>query len=530
MSQQGSQGGGGGSGKKPSLRETLQELLTVDKQALKAYAEFISPFTVFYSFAVPAISMLLAAIGAYGVTFGYSVVVVPFLAMLALPMFVLALIATFTAPLLRVAASVEIRRGPVVILRPLYDIVILLTIGLPYALVWWWAGRLIALFFTLLDSVLVGPAALNIPFIPLPSPTMSVLGNAVAAAMTNALATKSLLGLQFLGINATQIVQAIEQAAQGFLSAVAGKVLACVKAYSQPVNPSGDVALGFAIEFFVIAGGYVLSRARVIRGLGSLNFVVGAVIISSLIYMIFYYYASFVSSWDCVYAVFTGQSASVPFTMGDYERAIAAAGGLGTLILIYFIGRSMIRSMPGFPRRVPLSWNIVILLISASAFAGSIWFAYAMVLVAIYLTLLWLASGDSTWFWYMVVLVPSAYFINLYLATVSSYLVGLFSFAGSFINGITIASYDAFAILVMLYILITILLLLPSLATTLSGINPGGWVLAAILIALVVLLLMQPAALFAGSTIVSSMTPTGMCIANYLLTSPSIQLPIPTCT
>ena len=526
MSQQGSQGGGGGSSKKPTLRETLQELLTADKQALRAYAEFMSPLRVFYSFITPALSMIFVAIGAFPLTFGYSVAIIPVLVLIALPTLVLALIATFTSPLLRVAANVEIRRGPVVILRPLYDVAILLTIGLPYALVWWWTGRLITLFFMILNSVITGAPPPGLQPSSISMPSMIAISHNVASAMVSALvalnSTKPILGMQIFGINFTQWLQSVEQWMSGFLSSIVSRVYACFNAYVKPMNPQLDMAFGFAIEFLVIAGGYLLSKTRVIRGLGSLNFVAGAAIISTIMASIIMLYALIVSSWNCVYSVFTGKSFTPMFDLGDFVNAINDAGALGALILIYFIGQSLVKSMPGFPRRIPLSWNIVILLISASAFAGSIWFAYAMALVAIYLTMLWLASGDSTWFWYMVVLVPSAYFINLYLAAVSSYLISLFTSADWLITIFVDASAFVFVILILLFVVLTVMLLFPSLATTVSGINPLGSGFAAALIVTTSLLITLPGALYTAIVPSAQVITGNIANAYQLLTSPTI--------
>ena len=528
MSQQGStKGGGGGSSKKPTLRETLQELLTADKQALRAYAEFMSPLRVFYSFITPALSMIFVAIGAFPLTFGYSVAIIPVLVLIALPTLVLALIATFTSPLLRVAANVEIRRGPVVILRPLYDVAILLTIGLPYALVWWWTGRLITLFFMILNSVITGAPPPGLQPSSISMPSMIAISRNVASAMVSALfasnSTKPFLSMQVFGINFTQWLQSVEQWMSGFLSSIVSRVFACMNSYTKPMNPQADMAFGFAIEFMVVAGGYILSKTRTIRGLGVVNFVAGAAIISTIMASIILLYALIGSSWNCTYAVFTGKSITAAFDLGDYINAINDAGALGALILIYFIGQTLVKSMPGFPRRIPLSWNIVILLISASAFAGTMWFAYAMVLVAIYLTFLWLASGDSTWFWYMVVLVPSTYFINLYLAAMSSYLISLFSSASWLINVFVNASAAVFAVLMILFVVLSIVSMLPSLASTVSGLNPVGGGLAAAIIVIITSLIMIPGILY--NSIISSIYQTiagNISNAYQLLTSPTI--------
>ena len=532
MSQAGGGGGGGTPGNQGGARQSrtreisLRDLLTADKQALRAYAEFMSPLRVFYSFITPALSMIFVAIGAFPLTFGYSVAIIPVLVLIALPTLVLALIATFTSPLLRVAANVEIRRGPVVILRPLYDVAILLTIGLPYALVWWWTGRLITLFFMILNAIITGAPPPGLQPSSVSMPSMIIISHNFASVFVNALivsnSTKPFFSMQVFGINFTQWLQSIEQWMSGFFSSIVSKVNTCISAGGKPMNPQADMAFGFAIEFFVIAGGYLLSRSRVIRGLGPLNFVAGTAVISTIVASILIFYALIGSAWNCVYSVFTGSSITTMFDMGDYINAINDAGALGALILIYFIGQSLVKSMPGFPRRIPLSWNIVIMLISLSAFAGTIWYAYAMVLVAIYLTFLWLASGDSTWFWYMVVLVPSAYFINLYLATMSAYLISLFSSANWLITLFVDASAAVFIVAIIAFVVLTVMLLLPSLATTVSGLNPLGGGVAAAIIVIVSLLITLPGGLYSAIAPTARIITGNIANAYQLLTSPTI--------
>ena len=532
MSQAGGGGGGGtpgnqGGARQPRTREiSLRDLLTADKQALRAYAEFMSPLRVFYSFITPALSMIFVAIGAFPLTFGYSVAIIPVLVLIALPTLVLAFIAMFTSPLLRVAANVEIRRGPVVILRPLYDVAILLTVGLPYALVWWWTGRLIALFFMILNAVITGAPPPGLQPSSVSMPSLIAISHNLASIMVSTLvapnSTKPFLSMQIFGINVTQILQNIEQWMSGFYSVIASKISTCLSAGGKPANPQLDMAFGFSLEFFIIASGYVLSRLRVVSGLGSLNFVAIAAVVSSILASIILFYALIGSAWNCAYSAFTGSQVTTMFDFGDYINAINDAGALGALILIYFIGQSLVKSMPGFPRRIPLSWNIVILLISASAFAGSIWFAYAMVFVAIYLTFLWLASGDSTWFWYMVVLVPSAYFINLYLATMSAYLISLFSSANWLITIVVDASAGVFILAIIGFVVLTIMTLLPSLATTVSGLNPLGSGFAATMIIIISLLITLPGGLYSAIVPTARIITGNIANAYQLLTSPTI--------
>ncbi len=84
--------------------------------------------------------------------FGSGSLLIAALALLVEPMFAMSLLSILTRPLITpFANAVKNAKNPV--LRPFYDYVALLTVGLPYSLAWYWEGKLLGIGLLLLSSI-----------------------------------------------------------------------------------------------------------------------------------------------------------------------------------------------------------------------------------------------------------------------------------------------------------------------------------------------------------------------------------------
>ena len=111
-----------------------------------------SPFKSFVNYMKSLAGLLLVTAIGSTFAFGSGSLLIAALALLVEPMFAMSLLSTLTRPLITpFANAVGNTKNP--ILRPFYDYVALLTVGLPYALAWYWEGKLLGIGLLLLSSV-----------------------------------------------------------------------------------------------------------------------------------------------------------------------------------------------------------------------------------------------------------------------------------------------------------------------------------------------------------------------------------------
>lgn len=177
--------GGGGKEKKSESPEkkggNTEEKFTALRQKTEATAGAIasfasmafstsvaslSPFKLFMKYIRATAGLLLLAIIGNAFAFYQGSLIVATLILLIEPMFIASLMSVFTRAFITpfanaVRGGVKIKGGKFliikrpsnVILRPLYDYIALLTVGLPYALAWYWQGKIIGIGLLMLSYV-----------------------------------------------------------------------------------------------------------------------------------------------------------------------------------------------------------------------------------------------------------------------------------------------------------------------------------------------------------------------------------------
>jgi len=400
MSQQGGsaqQGGGKGGGKKQPQRLTVAGTSFM-ASSFTMMSRFLSPYDAFLNYGQAVVALVMLTVLGNAFAFFMGGLIVAETALLIVPSFFLALLSIATGPFVKPFADAIVRSGTATvvsagrrkivirsanyIMRPVYDIFALLTVGLPYSLAWFWEGKILA------------------------------------------------TGLSLLGYltNAYYLGMAIAYYATAF--AFAGFIYTLVGSYRNKGIFGGFTNVVYAFSFiFSIYMGFILA--------------------------------------DIIFFLWTWLSKlPVSLVLPPVVTAIQfwySAGALGGFILSLLTVDAFRRVVPNV-RRVPVTWNIMALIIGATGFIGTDFYIYVIVALAIYMMMLYLISGDGTWLWYTVIAVPSAPAIAYYLGYLTKLLI-------QYTNATTVALILISAmsvVMLAIFVVIVVIIAIPAIATTVS--------------------------------------------------------------
>ena len=373
MANQSNQGGNQGGGEQKSLKERFAESIqerekweervetSWTKASLSAMSQFISPFNVFTNFGKAVLSLLMFTLLGSVIAPGVGGEMIAIYALLIEPAFIMSLVATVTAPLLSPASYAVLRANPIV--RPIYDFILLLTIGLPYALAWFWEGKV-------------------------------------------------------LGVSAI------------LLSVI-------------PVSYIGWALVFFLITFFV-AGVFMSHTMRYVGALAGAK-VSG---VSSIMSMV----GQFSTAMSIWLGALVGYIIIYFMTNGSFPLVVTAIGALGGFMLGITSITIFRRAVPSM-RYVPVTWNVVAMIIGISGLAGTLFYIYAIIAVTIYLAMLYVVSRDSSWLWYMLVAVPASPAVAYYLGFITKVLLDYGGYwLGSAIVGFVMFAFAIIAILALTFL------------------------------------------------------------------------------
>jgi hypothetical protein len=373
MSNQPNQGGGQGSGGQKSIKEKFAESIqerekweervetSWTRASLSAMSQFVSPFNVFTNFGKAVFSLLMFTLLGSVIAPGVGGMIIAIYALLIEPAFIMALVATVTAPLLSPASYAVLRANPIV--RPIYDFILLLTIGLPYALAWFWEGKI-------------------------------------------------------LGVSAILLTEI-------------------------PVSYIGWALVFFIITFFV--AGFFMSHTM--RYVGALA---GAKVsgVSSIMSMV----GQFSTAMSIWLGALVGYVVIEMMTDGSFPLIVTAIGALGGFMLGITSLTIFRRAVPSM-RYVPITWNVVAMIIGISGLAGTLFYIYAIVALTIYLAMLYVVSRDSSWLWYMLVAVPASPAVAYYLGFITKVLLDYGGYwLGSAIVDFVMFAFGVIAILALIFL------------------------------------------------------------------------------
>lgn len=145
--------------------------------------------------------------------------------------------------------------------------------------------------------------------------------------------------------------------------------------------------------------------------------------------------------------------------------------------------KSAVPKIGGERIRVPVTWNIVALLIGLSALMGTDFWVYAVAMVVIYLFMLYVISGDPVWAWYAIVAMPMSVPTAYYLGYITKLLLPL---------SLPVASLIVGAVPLAFVISVLIVLIIMTALLVFFGFSVGGFVggFVAIFIGIVMFVLM----------------------------------------
>jgi len=401
--QQGGGGGGRGGGKKQPQRLTVASASFM-ASSFTMMARFLSPYQAFLNYGQAVIALVMLTVLGNAFAFFEGGLIVAETALLIVPSFFLALLSMVTGPFVKPFADAIARSGTVTvvsagrrkivirsvnyIMRPVYDIFALLTVGLPFSLAWFWEGKILAT-------------------------GLSMLGY-----ITNA---------YFLGA-------AIAYYATAF--AFAGFIYTLVGSFRTKGIFAGFTNVVYAFSFiFSIYMGFIIAD------------------------IIFFIWMSLPSN------IFSFIAPILSFV--KLSQFWMTAGALGGFILSMLTVDAFRRVVPNI-RKVPVTWNIMALLIGATGFiAVPDFFIYVIVALAIFMMMLYLISGDGTWLWYTIIAVPSAPAIAYYLGFLTKLLI---DFTQAFTVAIILLT-ALFIVMLVIFAVIIVVIATPAIfgATISSG-------------------------------------------------------------
>jgi hypothetical protein len=297
---------------------------------LAELGEASSPFESFKNLGSSVLDLLFIAVIGLPFAMLRAGLVLDVYILLIVPAGIMAFLSMLTTPLLRLFWQAE-EYAPQW-LRAIYDFIALLTVGLPYALFWFWEGKIIGSGLILIGSL----------------------------SLTNAAA-----GIAFL---ITTVVGA------SFIYTIIGR-------------------------FMPIMGGGVLTTFEKVMRAIDLTF---SIWVSYILNVGMYY-----------------------FIMPSAIAAVAPVSGFLLSIISIDSFKNAVPKTGNTRLRVPITWNIVALLIGLSALAGTYFWVYMVAAVAIYLFMLYVISGNVMWAWYALIAMPMSVPTAYYLGYLTGWLIKL---------------------------------------------------------------------------------------------------------
>jgi len=390
MSQQGGSaqqgdGGGKGGGKKQPQKLTVASTSFM-ASSFTMMSRFLSPYQAFLNYGQAVIALIMLTVLGNAFAFFKGGLIVAETALLIVPSFFLALLSMVTGPFIKPFVD-AVARTKNFIMRPVYDIFALLTVGLPFSLAWFWEGKILAT-------------------------GLSMFGH-----ITNA---------YFLGA-------AIAYYATAF--AFAGLVYTLVGSFRTKGIFAGFTNVVYAFSFvFSTYTGFIIAD------------------------IIFFIWMSLPSN------IFSFLAPILSFV--KLSQFWMTAGALGGFILSLLTIDSFRRVVPDI-RRVPVTWNIMALIIGATGFiAVPDFYIYIIVALAIFMMMLYLISGDGTWLWYTIIAVPSAPAIAYYLGFLTKLLI---DYTQAFVVAIILLTALLIVMLIIFAVIVVIIAIPAIMASASSG-------------------------------------------------------------
>jgi len=295
---------------------------------LSSVSSFMSPFEPFVNYVKSLAGLVLIATVGSALAFFNGSLLIATLALLIEPMFALSLLSMLTRPLVMPFISAEMNTRNI-ILRPFYDYVALLTVGLPYALAWYWEGKVLGIGLLLLSDINVAYLGYAIAYL--------VLAFAVAGGMMTLIGRASTRGLGALGT----VLKALSFTLSIYIGALVASLIFLWLFGYVPFPTIGDVA-GFILSILTLremtklvpTRGWVPTTWSIIALIIGASALMGfygifiAVMVALVIYFAILYIISGDSMWLWYTVVAVPSAPVVAYYLGYVTKFLLDSGGL----------------------------------------------------------------------------------------------------------------------------------------------------------------------------------------------------------
>ena len=329
--------------------------------SMSAMGQFVSPYNTLMKYVKAVLTLLFFVLAGSIIAPAEGGIVLAAYALLVVPTLVMGLVASATAPLLRAAGRAVLSARDYIV-RPIYDFLVLMTIGLPWSITWFWEGKVIGL-----------------------------------AAMF-----LSKFNIEYFGYATAFFI---------IMFFVAGIL------YSRAVRYT-RLPLGRAFDRLLSGGSLILS------------IYVGAIF---------------------AYVLIALMSGTLFFTV---VSNIGLIGGF----LLTLVSLDAYKDLTPETGRIPLTWNIISMIIGVSALAGTLFYIYAMIALTVYLLILYVVSQDGSWLWYALIAVPASPLVAYYFGFMTKLLIDGYGIAlAKALAEVTVFAFLIIGLIVLLVIALYIL-------------------------------------------------------------------------
>ena len=320
---------------------------------LGSISSFASPFKSFIDYIKSLAGLaLIAAVGS-ALAFYNGSLLIAALALLVEPMFAMSLLSMLTRPLVVPFANAVMNTSHP-ILRPFYDYVALLTVGLPYAIAWFWEGKILGIGLFLLAGINVNYLGYAIAYL--------VLAFAIAGGVMSLIGRGRVRGLGALGT----VLQALSFTMSIYVGALVASIIFAFFFGTGPFPTIGGV-IGFLLSILTLqemnkltpTHGKVPATWSIIALIIGASALMGfygifiAVMVALVIYFAVLYVVSNNPMWLWYAVVAVPSAPAVAYYLGYVTKFLLDNGGLfvgeviagsleGSLFIIYLIALALV--------------------------------------------------------------------------------------------------------------------------------------------------------------------------------------------
>lgn len=333
--------------------ERAERALQTITPFLSSISSFASPYEPFINYVKSLAGLLLIATVGSALAFFNGSLLIAALALLIEPLFAMSLLSMLTRPLITPFINAE-KKTKNIILRPFYDYVALLTVGLPYALAWYWEGKILGIGLLLLSNINVNYLGYAIAYL--------ALAFALAGGVMTLIGRASTRGLGALGT----VLKSLSFVLSIYIGALIASLIFVWMYGIAPFPTIGNVA-GFILSILTLRemNKLVPTHGKVPATWSIIALIIGAsalmgfygifiaVMVALVIYFAILYVISGNATWLWYTVIAVPSAPAVAYYLGYVTKFLLDSGGLfvgeviaggleASLFIIYIIAFALV--------------------------------------------------------------------------------------------------------------------------------------------------------------------------------------------